>query len=111
MSSERRQHERLELLARVQLRRGGTLETLATINISAGGLLLRNDRNVPYEIGESIRVHFDVPDLARPFALDATIVRVIHATAKPALLAAMWTSSDAAASQSLAQLLWSLKQS
>jgi hypothetical protein len=110
MSSVRRQHERLELLAQVELRRGGSVETLATINISAGGCLLRNDRNVPYEIGETIRVRFDVPDLATPFALDATIVRVIAATAKPALLAAMWTSSDAAATQSLSQLLWSLKQ-
>ena len=111
MTSERRQHERLELLAQVELRRGGTVETLATINISAGGLLLRNDHNVPYEIGEAIRVHFNAPHLTAPFALDATIVRVIAATAKPALLAAMWTSSDAAASQALAQLLWSLKQS
>lgn len=111
MSSERRQHERLELLAHVELRRGGDVETLPTINISAGGLLLRNDRNVPFEIGESIRVHFNAPDLTAPFALDATIVRVIAATAKPAVLAAMWTSSDASATQSLAQLLWSLKQS
>jgi hypothetical protein len=110
MSSERRQHERIELLAQVELRRGGNVETLATINISAGGLLLLNDRNVPYEIGEAIRVHFNAPDLASPFSLDATIVRVIAATAKPALLAAMWTSSDAAATQSLSQLLWSLKQ-
>jgi hypothetical protein len=110
MSSERRQHERLEVLAQVELRRGGTVETLATINISAGGLLLRNDGDFPYEVGEAIRVHFNAPDLATPFALDATIVRVIAATAKPALLAAMWTSSDAAATQSLSQLLWSLKQ-
>jgi hypothetical protein len=110
MSSERRQHERLELLAQVELRRGGDVHTLATINISAGGLLLRNDHNAPFEIGQSIRVRFDVPGLVNPFALDATIVRVIAATAKPALLAAMWTSSDAAATQSLSQLLWSLKQ-
>ena len=66
---------------------------LATINISAGGLLLLNDRNVAFEIGESIRVHFDVPDLTPAFALDATIVRVIAATSKPPVLAAMWTSS------------------
>jgi len=110
MSSERRQHERLELLAHVELARGGNVETLATINISAGGLLLLNDRAVPFEIGESIRVHFNAQELTSPFTLNATIVRVIAATSKPGVLAAMWTSSDAAATQALAQLLWSLKQ-
>jgi hypothetical protein len=108
---ERREHERFELLAQVKLARGGQVETLATINISAGGLLLRNDRNVAFEVGEIISVHFDVPELAPAFALDATIVRVIAPTAKPPLLAAMWRSSDASATAALSQMLWALKQS
>lgn len=52
--SERRKDERFELLAQVELHRGGQVETLATINISASGLLLRNDRNVQFVIGEGI---------------------------------------------------------
>jgi len=107
--SERRKDERFELLAQVELHRGGQIETLATLNISASGLLLRNDRNVEYVIGEGIRVRFDVPQLTPAFAIDAKVVRVVAATSKPGALAAMWTSSDVAASASLAQMLWSLQ--
>jgi hypothetical protein len=109
--SERRQHERFELRAQVELRRGGDIETLSAINISAGGILLINDRNIDCTIGEDIRVHFDVAELAPPFSIDATVIRVIAATSKPGALAAMWTSSDATASAALAQMLWSLKSS
>jgi hypothetical protein len=108
--AERREHERFELLAQVELHHHANVETLSAINISAGGVLLRNDRNVEYAIGDVIRVRFDVPELTPPFAIDARIVRIVAATAKPAALAAMWTSSDAAAAASLAQLLWALKQ-
>jgi hypothetical protein len=107
--AERRQHERLELPAQVELQRGGEIEMLAAINISAGGVLLRNDRDVAFTIGERIRIRFDVPDLAPPFAMDAKVVRVIAATTRPAALAALWSSSDATANASLAQMLWSLK--
>lgn len=111
MSAERREHERFELLAQVELSHGGQRETLVAINISAGGILLRNDQNVEFTIGESIRVHFDVPELTATFALDAKVIRVVTPTAKAAALAAMWTSSDAHATAALAQLLWSLKTS
>lgn len=108
MSAERRQHERFELLVNVQLRRGGQIETFPTINISAGGILLRNDRNIPADIGDVIRLSFDVPELAPAFSIDATVVRVVAPTSKPALLAAMWRSSDDAASRGLGQILWNL---
>jgi c-di-GMP-binding flagellar brake protein YcgR len=107
---ERRQYERFELFAQVELRGVSKVETFVTINISAGGLLLRNDRNIAFSIGEQIRVGFDVPQLAPAFSIDATIVRVIAPTAKPALLAAMWTSADAAASAGLSQILWNLRK-
>ena len=107
---ERREYERFELLAHVELGHSNTVEVLATINISAGGLLLRNDHNVKFVIGETIRIGFDVPDLAPAFAIDAIVVRVIAPTAKPALLAAMWTSSDSVAIGSLAQVLWNLRK-
>ena len=53
MSIERRQHERYELLAHVELSHGGRVETLAAINISAGGVLLLNDRNDSSKISRS----------------------------------------------------------
>ena len=109
--SERRQHERYELLARVELRHSGQAETLVTINISAGGLLLRNDHDVAVEIGDTLRIVLDAPELAPAFAIDAKVVRVIAATGKPGLIAAMWTSSDAAAIESLGQILWNLRNS
>ena len=109
MSIERRQHERFSLLAQVELRHGGRVETLAAINISAGGVLLLNDRNVEFTMGEALRIQFDVPELAPAFALEATVIRIIAPTAKPAAMAAMWTTSDAAANAALGQLLWRLK--
>jgi hypothetical protein len=111
MSAERRHHERFELLAQVELHRGGQLETLTVLNVSAGGLLLRNDHDVELVLGEVIRVHFDVPQLSLAFAIDARVIRIVAPTAKPPALAAMWSSSDAAASAGLAQLLWSLSGS
>lgn len=111
MSEERREHERFELLAHVELDHSGHVETFVTINISAGGLLLRNDRNLRLAVGERIRVTFDAPTLAPAFAIDATIVRVVAATAKPGLVGAMWTSSDATATAGLGQILWNLRKS
>ncbi len=106
--SERREHARFELLARVELRHGGTAETFVTLNISAGGLLLRNDRNVPFSVGDRIRITIDAQDIAPSFVIDGKVVRVVEPTGRPGLLAAMWTSSDAAATAALGQLLWSL---
>ena len=111
MSEERRQHERFALLAQVELSHGGTVETLAAINISAGGVLLVNERNVEFTMGEALRVTFDVPDLAPAFSLDAKVIRIIAPTARPAAMAAMWTSSDRAANEALSQMLWRLKSS
>ena len=109
--SDRREHERHELHARVELSFGDEVETFVVINISAGGVLLRNDRNVQRAVGDRIRLTIDAPEIAPAFSIDATIVRVVGPTSKPALLAAMWTSSDAAASASLGQILWNLRRS
>ena len=108
---ERREHERFELLAQVELRHSSHIETLVVINISAGGLLVRNDRNIELAVGERIRITIDAPELAPAFSIDATIVRVVAPTAKPGLLAAMWTSSDAIATASLGEILWNLRRS
>ncbi|MFN0250952.1 MAG: PilZ domain-containing protein [Kofleriaceae bacterium] len=111
MSEDRRQHERFELLAQIQLSHSSQVETFVTINISAGGVLLRNDRNIQIAVGERIRVAFDAPQLAAAFAIEATIVRFVAATGKPGLIAAMWTSSDTTATAALGQLLWNLRPS
>jgi c-di-GMP-binding flagellar brake protein YcgR len=108
--SERREHERFELLARVELSVGDQVETFVVINISAGGLLLRNDRNIQIAVGERIRITIDAPELAPAFSIDARIVRIVGPTSKPALIASMWTSSDAAASAALGQILWNLRK-
>ncbi len=107
---ERREHERFELLAGVELSHGGQVETFVVINISAGGVLMRNDRNVQLAVGERIRITIDAPEVAPAFSIDARIVRVVGPTSRPALLAAMWTSSDAAESASLGQILWNLRK-
>ncbi len=107
---ERREHERFELVASVQLVLGDQVESFVVINISAGGILLRNDRNVPRTVGERIRVTIDAPTLAPAFSIDARIVRIVGPTSRPGLLAAMWTSSDAAANASLGQILWNLRK-
>jgi len=105
---ERRQHERFDLLVEVGLHHGDHTATFSVINISAGGILLKNAWDMAFSIGDQIRVNFDVPELAIPFAIDARVIRVIQPTGKAAAIAAMWTSSDAAASGALGQLLWAL---
>ncbi|MBA3392766.1 MAG: PilZ domain-containing protein [Deltaproteobacteria bacterium] len=106
--AERRQQERFELVVQVGLTHDRQSETLTVINISAGGVLLRNDRNVEFETGELIRIQFDVPELAPKFLIEAKVIRVVAPTTKAALLAAMWKSRDAEAGAALAQLLWTL---
>ena len=110
VTDNRRQHERFELLARLELGHGAQIETFVAINISAGGLLLRNDRDVAIDLGARVRIVIDVPELAPAFTIDATIVRVVAPTTKPGLIAAMWTSSDAVATAALGQLLWNLRK-
>ncbi len=107
---ERRTDERFELLAQVAVSHGDQSETFVVINISAGGVLLRNDRNVQRDVGERVRVTIDAPELAPAFSLDARIVRVVGPTSRPALLAAMWTSTDAVATAALGQILWNLRK-
>lgn len=109
-TSERRQHERYELLAQVELRRADQVAAFTVLNVSASGVLLRNDHGIEVSTTEIIRLHFDIPELGLLFSIDATVVRVVAPTSKPGAVAAMWTSSDPAASASLAELLWSLKQ-
>ncbi len=108
--AERRQYERFELLVQVTLVAGERRGSLSVLNISAGGVLLRNDQNVMFTVGEQLRVEFDAPELATPFSIQAKVIRVVAASAKSAIVAAMWTSSDAAATAGLSEVLWSLSK-
>ncbi len=108
--AERRQHERFDLLVDVSLSASRQTATLTVINISAGGVLLRNDQDVAFQVGEPITVEFDVPELTGPFAIEAKVIRVVGPTSRPGAVAAMWTSSDAAASAGLSQILWGLSK-
>jgi hypothetical protein len=111
MTEERRQHERFDLLVQVGLRRAQVNEALGVLNISAGGVLLLNDRNIDVAMGDLVSVLFDVPDLAPTFSVDGKIIRIVDRGAnKPALFAAMWTSMDPEASAALGQLLWALSR-
>jgi len=106
--AERRQQERFGLVVQVGLTHNRQSEALTVINISAGGVLLRNDRNVEFTMGELIRIQFDVPELAPQFSIEAKVIRIVAPTAKAGLLAAMWKSTDAEAGAALAELLWTL---
>lgn len=105
--SERRHHERFDLLVQVTLLHTERSGTLTVLNISAGGVLLRNDHDDAFAVGEPIRVQFDIPDVAT-FSIEAKIIRILTPAGKPTALAAMWTSSDATASAGLGEVLWSL---
>lgn len=110
MSDDRRQHERFELLVQVAARHHEQRDTLTVINISAGGVLLRNDRNIAYAVGEEIQIQFDAPELAAAFTLEAQVVRIVTPAGRPGLVAGMWRSSDAVANAALSDLLFGLSQ-
>lgn len=106
--AERRQHQRFELQVEVAL--VDRAEILTVLNISAGGVLLRNDAAAAISVGESIRVKFDAPELVSPFSIEAKVIRVVTPADKLGVVAAMWTSSDAASIAGLSEVLWSLSK-
>ncbi len=108
--ADRRQHERFDLLVQCTVIDHARTGTFTVLNISAGGVLLRNDQNLAFAAGELIRVQFDAPTLAKAFAIDAKIIRVVAPTSKAPALAAMWTSMDPVSSAGLADVLWGLSK-
>ena len=57
-----------------------------------------------------LRVEFDTPELAGKFSIEAKVIRVVAPSAKTAVVAAMWSSSEAAAAAGLSEVLWSLSK-
>jgi hypothetical protein len=92
--AERRQYERFELLAQVELRRKGEVSLLPVANISAGGMAVRLEGGelADIAIGEPVSVFLEVSDLPEPIAvtLDASVVRVNGVSS----VALKWTSTD-----------------
>jgi hypothetical protein len=105
--AERRRFERFELLAQVELRMRGEVVVLPIVNISAGGILLRIDRDLAgVGVDEQVSVFLDITDIAEPIMLtmDATVVRVIAGETSTSI-ALMWTSTSGEAVGKLAKLL------
>ena len=71
MSDDRRQHERIELLAQVELRRVGQVATLSAINISAGGVLFYMDSAL--DIGSIIEFTISMPASVLGTATDVIV--------------------------------------
>lgn len=109
-AADRRQYERFELLAQVTVLDHERTGSFTVLNISAGGVLLRNDHNLEFAVGEAIRVQFDAPELATAFSIEAKIIRVVAPAGRTSALAAMWTSRDATATAGLSDLLWTLSK-
>lgn len=109
-NADRRQHERFELLVQCTVIDHLRTGICTVLNISAGGVLLRNDQNIEFTASELIRVRFDAPELAQAFTIDAKIIRVVAPTTKASALAAMWTSMDPVSSAGLADVLWGLSK-
>ena len=105
--AERRRFERFELLAQVELRMRGEVVVLPIVNISAGGILLRIDRDLAgVGVDEQVSVFLDITDMPEPIMLtmDATVVRVIVGETSTSI-ALMWTSTSGDAVGKLAKLL------
>ena len=102
---ERRQFERFELLAQVELRMRGEVVVLPIVNISAGGVLLsvEDDQLPGVGIDEQVSVFLDVDEMPFSINMDATVVRVIPGESKG--IALMWTSSNPNEVAKLARLL------
>ena len=106
---ERRQSERLELLAQIQLRRGGEVVQLPVVNISAGGVFLRMEGGAlqnGMRVGDAVGVHLDCgADVT--LEVDAEVVRFDHQghSGRPAGVALMWASADPAFAEKLTRAL------
>jgi len=91
-------------MAQVELRLRDEVVVLPIVNISAGGILLRIDRDLDgVGVDEQVSVFLDVLDVPAVM-MDATVVRVITEESTTSI-ALMWTSTSADAVGRLAKLL------
>jgi hypothetical protein len=106
---ERRQSDRVELCAHVELRRRSEAYLLPVANISASGMLVRVDDPSLTAVArdENVSVYLEVAEFAEPLAmtLDACIVRVVSDGPRVTAIAMMWRSVNGSALLQLAKLL------
>ena len=110
--TERRQHDRLELVAEIAMSRGGDISRLRASNISAGGLRidLAPGEYPGVEIGTCVRVRMDLgsDQHGRPLDIDAEaeVVRVdLGGPDRNPGFGLMWTSTESAVARQLAVIL------
>lgn len=113
---ERRRHERYELLAQLELIRGGEVSVLAVRDISAGGLYVELGRleQAAVQVGDDLHVFIDAGtnDAGEPLQLETNVevVRVALAGVdRPAGFGVRWASVDPAAADALARILAHLR--
>ncbi|HUS63179.1 MAG TPA: PilZ domain-containing protein [Kofleriaceae bacterium] len=109
-AEDRRQSERVELLAQIELRRGGAeVVLLPVLNISAGGVFLRIDGGAlqgGLRVGDQVGVFLDCGEDVT-LDVDAEVVRVdlMGSPGRPAGIALMWASADPAFAENLTRAL------
>ena len=109
-AADRRQSERVELLAQIEVRRGGgEVLVLPVVNISAGGVFLRIDAGSlqgGLRVGDPVGLFLDCGSDVT-LDVDAEVVRIDlnGGQGRPAGIALMWASADPAFAENLTRAL------
>jgi hypothetical protein len=110
--SERRKHERVDVLAQIDIKRGADVWVVKVTNISIGGLFIELDTRqmIGVRPGDEVGVYLDLgADAAgQPLRLEtqAEVVRVDYGgPGRPAGVGMMFTASDAATAAALTRVL------
>ncbi|HUH04594.1 MAG TPA: PilZ domain-containing protein [Kofleriaceae bacterium] len=114
--AERREHERYELLAQVELRGSGDVWVLGVRDISAGGMFVELGANEHAAVrsGDRLQICVDLGenDAGAPLRLE-TAVEVVRITlpgpGRAGGFGVMWTSVDPAAADALGRILAHLR--
>jgi hypothetical protein len=87
MSSERRRHQRYDIMAHVRVRRGTVNYILDVTNISLSGLFVSTlglPRAGQFSAGQSIELNLFLPDVAENIRVLGRIVRMVDRDDPPA---------------------------
>lgn len=111
-AGERREHERYELWAQLELRQGGEVWVLAVRDISAGGIYVELGANerAAVRAGDRLTICLDLGenDAGAPLRLETEVevVRVVlPGPGRPGGFGVMWTTADPAAADALVRIL------
>ena len=103
--SERRKHERFDVIAQVEIKRSNEVWLVPVVNISAGGVLVEFDDEVPeLRAGDAAQVFLDLGAMMS-VNVDAEVVRMQGGAGKKARAAFMWTAADPNVTRKLASIL------